>query len=304
MKSLKRFLVPVAVLQLGLFSASAQDVIVMDNETVDELRVKVVEVSEEEVKYKKWDYQEGPVFVLSTDKIYYIRYQNGEKQRFAKQKTVTAYEQKQEPIYAESTLHIAPMTTETTAQTKRAASEKTETSSSIVEDDKYYPKRKGTTRVSSIIAYWQPIVDGADDRFGIKYEIFNIGYNIADNLYVGAGLGFSTHNVGFGSGFNSILQHEDRIFIPLNMGYVLSTNSLFSLDLYTGPRLNFAVAGKISQGGEEVKYKDIDGVERFSADWTIGVGVMFGSYGLGVEYGVALGDTAMDSFSIGLKMIF
>lgn len=66
--------------------ASAQDVIVLDNQTADEIEAKVVEVSREEVKYKKWSYQEGPTFTLSTDEIFVIKYQNGEKQTFFEQK--------------------------------------------------------------------------------------------------------------------------------------------------------------------------------------------------------------------------
>lgn len=63
-------------------TSSAQDIIVLDNDAGDELEVKVVEVSDYEVRYKKWSYQDGPIFTITTDKIFVIKYQNGDKQRF------------------------------------------------------------------------------------------------------------------------------------------------------------------------------------------------------------------------------
>lgn len=68
---------------MSFHSAMSQDIIVLNNENVDELEVKIIEVTDEFVRYKKWTYQDGPVFSVSTDAIFMIKYQNGEKQRFA-----------------------------------------------------------------------------------------------------------------------------------------------------------------------------------------------------------------------------
>ncbi len=62
--------------------AQAQDIIVLDNESAEELEVKVLEVNNNVVTYKKWDYQDGPTFTIDTRDIFVIRYQNGENQRF------------------------------------------------------------------------------------------------------------------------------------------------------------------------------------------------------------------------------
>ena len=54
----------------------AQDVIVtMDAKKIE---AKITEVSKSEIKYKKFDYQDGPTFILSTDDIVTIIYANGE----------------------------------------------------------------------------------------------------------------------------------------------------------------------------------------------------------------------------------
>ncbi len=73
------------ILFLAAGTVSAQDIIVLNNKTADEIEAKIVEVSNNEVKYKKWNYQDGPTFAVSTDEIFAIKYQNGEKQTFFEQ---------------------------------------------------------------------------------------------------------------------------------------------------------------------------------------------------------------------------
>ena len=64
-------------------NASAQDVIVKRNG--EELQCKILEVSKNEVKYKRWTNQDGPAFAEKKSEIFMIKYENGEKE-------VVAYE--------------------------------------------------------------------------------------------------------------------------------------------------------------------------------------------------------------------
>ncbi|MEE3483757.1 MAG: hypothetical protein VZQ98_05475 [Bacteroidales bacterium] len=58
----------------------AKDLIVTtDKESID---AKIIEVSDEEVKYKKLNNLNGPTFVLKTSKIYTVVYENGDVQVF------------------------------------------------------------------------------------------------------------------------------------------------------------------------------------------------------------------------------
>lgn len=75
------------ILFLATGTVSAQDVIVLNNKTADEIEAKIVEVSNDEVKYKKWAYQDGPTFSVPTGEIFVIKYQNGEKQTFSYSQT-------------------------------------------------------------------------------------------------------------------------------------------------------------------------------------------------------------------------
>lgn len=73
---------------------NAQDLIILNNDALDEYQVKVVEVTNDVVKYKKWSYQDGPTFSLETNSILYIKYQNGDKQTFTQIKSKGKNKQK------------------------------------------------------------------------------------------------------------------------------------------------------------------------------------------------------------------
>lgn len=65
------------LMTFGVMSVSAQDVIVKRNG--DELQCKILEVSKNEVRYKRWTNQEGPAFTEKKSDIFMIKYENGEK---------------------------------------------------------------------------------------------------------------------------------------------------------------------------------------------------------------------------------
>lgn len=61
-------------------SLNAQDLIVLRDAT--EIESKVLEITETNVSYKKWDNLDGPVFSISRDKVFFIRFANGTKEVF------------------------------------------------------------------------------------------------------------------------------------------------------------------------------------------------------------------------------
>jgi len=60
----------------------AQDIITKTNG--DEIRAKVTEVNIKEVKYKKFENPEGPVYTMSKSDIFMIVYENGDKDMFSR----------------------------------------------------------------------------------------------------------------------------------------------------------------------------------------------------------------------------
>jgi formylglycine-generating enzyme required for sulfatase activity len=74
---MKRFYIFTAVFLLagGLFSAGAQDMIIMRDGNV--IEAKVTEISSTEIRYKRVDHLDGPTIVISTASVLSIRYENG-----------------------------------------------------------------------------------------------------------------------------------------------------------------------------------------------------------------------------------
>jgi len=56
----------------------AQDVITL--RTGEEITSKVLEIGEENIRYKKWSNLEGPTFVVTTSKVFFIKFENGDKE--------------------------------------------------------------------------------------------------------------------------------------------------------------------------------------------------------------------------------
>jgi|GEM_PF-1669267 len=67
--------------------AHAQDVLYKKNGTTE--NVKILEVSETKITYKKWDNTDGPNFIIHPDEVKKIMYENGTEDNFRNGKTVT-----------------------------------------------------------------------------------------------------------------------------------------------------------------------------------------------------------------------
>ena len=81
---MKNFLL--AILLIAIYSSvNAQDVITLkDNTTIN---VKVLEIGETHVKYKKWDNLEGPTYNTNISNIISVTYQNGSRDVFSNYQT-------------------------------------------------------------------------------------------------------------------------------------------------------------------------------------------------------------------------
>lgn len=63
----------------------AQDIITL--KSGEEIKAKVTEIANTEIKYKKFDNQSGPAYVLQKSEIFMIKYENGEKEVFTNANT-------------------------------------------------------------------------------------------------------------------------------------------------------------------------------------------------------------------------
>ncbi|MBN4049604.1 hypothetical protein JYT36_00080 [Bacteroidales bacterium AH-315-N07] len=87
----KLFLITISL--MFVFTIKAQDIIIFHNG--DEIKAVVMEVGTAEIKYKKYENQEtSPVYAISKDKVFMIRYADGTKDVFKKTEDKKTTEEK------------------------------------------------------------------------------------------------------------------------------------------------------------------------------------------------------------------
>jgi len=103
MKKYNLALVLVVMASINLFS---QDIIVLRNG--DEIKAKVNEVGQSEIKYNKFDNLTGPVYSIKKSEVFMIRYENGSKDVFQEEeKPQVVKSEKQSPIISDSRIRKA-----------------------------------------------------------------------------------------------------------------------------------------------------------------------------------------------------
>lgn len=79
---MKKILLTILCILGAFYFTKAQDAIIMNNGT--EMKVKVQEITVNEVKFKKWDNINGPLYTLLKNDVFMIKYENGSKDTFLK----------------------------------------------------------------------------------------------------------------------------------------------------------------------------------------------------------------------------
>lgn len=85
MKTLSRLALIIILFACSFTRSAAQDTIIMTNGNI--IPAKILEVSTEEVRYKRFDNIDGPVFITKTVEINKIKYQSGNTDVLNKPKT-------------------------------------------------------------------------------------------------------------------------------------------------------------------------------------------------------------------------
>ena len=79
---MKRTILLLLAALCGALTAAAQDLIVRTD--ASKIEAKVIEITPEAVRYKRFSNPDGPTYVLPVAQIHYIRYANGEKEYYTK----------------------------------------------------------------------------------------------------------------------------------------------------------------------------------------------------------------------------
>ncbi len=77
-----RTIIILALILLGL-TMNAQDIIVKKN--AEEIKAKILEVKQTEIKYKSFENLDGPIYSLDKSDVFFIKYQNGQKDIFSEE---------------------------------------------------------------------------------------------------------------------------------------------------------------------------------------------------------------------------
>ena len=70
------------ILTLGLFTTTIFSQDIITKKTGEDISAKISEVTQTEIKYKKFDNLEGPIFSILKSEVLMIRYENGTKDIF------------------------------------------------------------------------------------------------------------------------------------------------------------------------------------------------------------------------------
>lgn len=87
---MKKLILLCAAFAAATVSLQAQDMIVLRNASAEEIPAKVLEVGDTHIRYRKHSNPDGPIYSVSRSEVFFIRYENGEKEVFEQKETYPA----------------------------------------------------------------------------------------------------------------------------------------------------------------------------------------------------------------------
>ncbi len=90
------------IFSLLSFNLIAQDIIIKRNG--DEIKSKILEITNETIKYKKFEFQDGPIRNINISDVFMVIYENGEREKFTTTENLNSKEvvQKENLVITES----------------------------------------------------------------------------------------------------------------------------------------------------------------------------------------------------------
>ena len=254
----KLLLLVVCVLTIS--SIKAQDLIVL--QTAEEIQAKVTAITEDTVTYKRWSNLEGPTYTIAKSKIFYIKYQNGEKDIFSANT----------PSQSNKTLKTQEVIATTTKHTNKSI----------------HVKFQGYTTLGTIFT-----ADGAGPTLDLTF-----GAKIYDHFYIGIATGFHScftpyeyyYQVGFNVYRTSGTTFDAYIPIGVNMkGY-------FTKGRKVNPYINCSLGGFIGVS------ETLDGFNGFHCQVGAGIEVKRFTFGIGYNGLVKGGTVSCGYVQLGVRI--
>lgn len=160
-------------------------------------------------------------------------------------------------------------------------------------------------------------VKGAQDYksdFALAWDM-GVNYYFVKSVFAYAGLGVvsqggtSSNSSGYGSTVYTTNTSRTFLRLPLGAGYYLPFTENIGITAQTGPMLNYLIAGsdERKESGQQVsktKLKDMEEVDRFSANWSASIGINLWDFEIGAEYCIGLHEKAADMWGVYLGFRF
>lgn len=271
--------------------ANAGDIIVLTNST--RIDAKILEVSETEIKYKKASNPEGPTFIIKTDQISSIIYENGD---------VTAY----------SASDNSRKTKAKTSDTSNAQSKEEKTSKESIW--KFNPQPSDHHVVGLTLGFVSKKVKESNEDGSVSGSLLlgqvgkispamRVGLTVNPTFKYGIGLRtglnmeYAREKYSKNGGEYALTAHDITFSMPLQISYRYELIPKLSFMFYTGPVFDFGAYLALNEYDEnpstplnsksENLYSHIPYV-GFNALWGVGAGVQWSHLRLdiGGEFGM------------------
>ncbi len=263
-KFVNRHIFLLLCLILSSFFSNAQDIIVLRN--ADEIQVKVKEITPTTISYVKWNNLDGPNYTINKSEVFFIKYENGEKEIFDNKSA-----------------------SKNQGLTENLNSTNNKNTSSKI---KFNPTPSSKFIAGFVIGYisqqWKygnyykiGLIDGYSSstptlEFGLEF--------LPDFKY---GIGFRTGlliDMGFKAGTDYVLYECN---IPLHLSYRYEFFKDFSLFFRMGPTFNFRIGYYSIEEDDGIFYPEEE-VSYFDCLWAVTGGIRYKRFqvSIGGEFGL------------------
>lgn len=248
------------ILTLGALISNAQDIIYKYDKT--QVKSRILEVQKNEIKYKKFEFLDGPTYTMSKSEIYMIVYKNGQKELFEDEKPVA------------NTNEIKSNSNQSATKTNKNTESNSNTKQSTPKNDRNeFESSENTVKKQSFFLYDLAVSLKNLSNYVIPYSVFSAETVIKDNIgfqsfasfsYVSidGDLGFggnikstsSANTFGFGAKyyFNKVVKidpHKYHLYAGAVVGYTNTSTTVSSKSSYvpstSGSTSDFGVFGQV-----------------------------------------------------------
>ena len=269
---MNRHILLLCLILSSVFS-NAQDVIVLRN--ADEIQAKVKEITPTTISYVKWNNLDGPNYTINKSDVFFIKYENGEKEVFNSEPASKNHDLTETNKNTSSKIKFNPTPSSKYIVGLTFGYVSQQYIETYIEEDYGYGKKyKGKYSLMNINSIYTPTLEfGLDILPEFKYGIgirtgllLNLGIERGSSYYEG-----SYYYLSFG------------VNIPLHLSYRYEIVKDFSLFLRMGPTFNFNV-GWVNTDDDSGIFED----KVFDCLWAITGGLRYKRFQLSIggEFGM------------------